>query len=72
MMGMDIKKMKQPAARADFFEIVFEENLDLTSPFPPYFSQKSLRRGEVSSNNADIVLRSDTFEKNSGRRTFSQ
>ena len=52
-MGANIEMMKQPAAGADFFEIIFEAKFGLNFP-PPYFSQKSLRRGgEVSSNTPD-------------------
>ena len=43
-MGANVEMMKQLAAGADFFEIIFEAKFGLNFP-PPYFSQRSLRRG---------------------------
>ena len=42
IIGANIEMMKQPATGADSFYTIFETKFGLN--FPPYFSQKSLRR----------------------------
>ena len=52
-MSANIEIMKQPAAGADFFEIIFEGKFGLNFP-PLFFTKIALKGGpEVSSNTPD-------------------